>query len=121
LTPFVLFSIAFVTSQSTLTLGPDFYQILEDLDRLGDIGGHGLALAEVEHEHGREADGQVLRVHLVAGTLRRHAGQVVHDGEQAVLKMCSKFVLQLFFSTGISETVPRNSRLQAVTKQVLGL
>jgi hypothetical protein len=62
------------------------------LDRLWDVGGHRLALAEVEHQNRSETDGQVLRVHFVPGRLGRHAGQVVHGGQQTVLKNGASFV-----------------------------
>ena len=40
----------------------------------------------VEHQHGGEADGEVVWVHLVPGGLRRDGGQVVQQVDQAVLE-----------------------------------
>ena len=86
---------------SLLRLGPDLDEVLEDLDGLRDVGrallrgdgvggrGGGGVGGEVEHEDGGEADGEVLRVHLVARVLRRHPRQVVHHVHQAVLRETS--------------------------------
>ena len=88
---------------SLLRLGPDLDEVLEDLDGLRDVGhaagrgdgvggrGRGGVGGEVEHEDGGEADGEVLRVHLVARVLRRHPGQVVHHLHQAVLEGQGEF------------------------------
>ena len=68
-------------------LWPDFDQVLQDLNRFRDVGSGGLSLnAEVHHQHGGEADGQVLRIHFVARALRRDPRQVVHNVHQAVLQ-----------------------------------
>ena len=41
----------------------------------------------VQHEHGGEADGQVVGVHLVPAGLGGHRGQMVQQMNQAVLKI----------------------------------
>ena len=86
-----------ILHDSLLRLGPDLDEVLEHLDGLRDVGrallggdrvggrGGGGVGGEVEHEDGGEADGEVLRVHLVARVLRRHPRQVVHHVHQAVL------------------------------------
>ena len=43
-------------------------------------------VAGVEHQHGGEADGEVVGVHLVPRGLRRDGGQVVQKVDQAVLE-----------------------------------
>ena len=43
-------------------------------------------VAGVEHQHGGEADGEVVGVHLVPGGLRRDGSQVVQQVDQAVLR-----------------------------------
>ena len=78
-------------SSDLRTLWPYLDEILEYVYGLRDVcvaGGRGRGVwrGEVQHENGREEDGQVLRVHLVAGRLRAHAAQVVHDVHQAVLE-----------------------------------
>ena len=75
-------------SEAFLTLGPYLDEILEYLQLLDD-GGLGLqveVVAGVEHQHGREADGEVVGVHLVPGGLGGHRGQVVQQVDQAVLQ-----------------------------------
>ena len=85
-------------SEAFLTLGPYFDEILEYLQLLDD-GGLGLqveVVAGVEHQHGREADGEVVGVHLVPGGLGGHGGQVVQQVDQAVLQQTnSKSVISL--------------------------
>ena len=96
-----------VWSEALLTPGPDLDQILEDLGTNQNY--HGFinpfedsvylellhdarfvvqvkVIAGVEHQHGGEADGEVVGVHLVPGGLRRHGGQVVQQVDQAVLE-----------------------------------
>ena len=53
-------------------------------------------VAGVEHQHGGEADGEVVGVHLVPGGLRRDGSQVVQQVDQAVLQQTnSKSVISL--------------------------
>ena len=92
-------SVSIITlSEAFLTLGPYLDEILEYLQLLDD-GGLGLqveVVAGVEHQHGREADGEVVGVHLVPGGLGGHRGQVVQQVDQAVLQQTnSKSVISL--------------------------
>ena len=68
-------------SEPLLTLGPDLDEILEDLQLLDDagLGVQVEVVAGVEHQHGGEADGEVVGVHLVPGGLGRDCGQVVQQ------------------------------------------
>ena len=97
-----------VWSEALLTPGPDLDQILEDLETNQNYRReldpsfeesvylellHDARLvvqvkvvAGVEHQHGGEADGEVVGVHLVPGGLRGHGGQVVQQVDQAVLE-----------------------------------
>ena len=75
-------------SESLLALGPDLYQILEYLQLLH-YRGLGLqvqVVTGVQHQHRCEADGQVVRVHLVPRGLGGDGGQVVQQVDKAVLK-----------------------------------
>ena len=78
---------AFGGSERLLTFGPNLYEILEYLELLhyGGLGTEVQVVAGVQHEHGGEADGQVVRVHLVPGGLGRDARQVVQQVNKAVL------------------------------------
>ena len=96
-----------VWSEALLTPGPDLDQILQDLETNQNYHGYIFlfedrvylellhdarlvvqvkVVAGVEHQHGGEADGEVVGVHLVPGGLRGHGGQVVQQVDQAVLE-----------------------------------
>ena len=74
-------------SEGLLALGPDLDEILEDLQLL-DYRGLRLqvqVVRGVQHQDGGEADGQVVRVHLVPRGLGGDGGQVVQQVDKAVL------------------------------------
>ena len=75
-------------SEAFLALGPNFNEIFEDLQLLYN-GGFRLqvkVITGVQHEDRREADGQVVRVHLVSGALGGHRSEVIKQMNKAVLK-----------------------------------
>ena len=58
-------------SKAFLTFWPNFYQIFENLQLLNDrrFCVQVKMVTGVEHQHGGEADGEVVGVHLVPGGL----------------------------------------------------
>ena len=75
-------------SEAFLAFGPNFNEIFEDLQLLHN-GGFGLqvqVITGVQHEDRREADGQVVGVHLVSGALGGHHSEVIKQMNKAVLK-----------------------------------
>ena len=68
--------------------GPNFNKILENLELLhnGWLRLQVKVITGVQHEDRGEADGQVVRVHLVSGALGGHRSEVIKQMNKAVLK-----------------------------------
>ena len=74
-----------------LIFRPDFYQILEDLDWLRNVGSWRLTCTKVHHEYRGKANGQVLGVHFVSWRLSRHFRQMIHYVNQTILERSQDF------------------------------
>ena len=75
-------------SEAFLALGPNFNEIFENLQLLhnGWFRLQVMVITGVQHEDRGEADGQVVRVHLVSGALGGHRSEVIKQMNKAVLK-----------------------------------
>ena len=88
-------------SKAFLTFWPNFYQIFENLQLLNDrrFCVQVKMVTGVEHQHGGEADGEVVGVHLVPGSLETRFDRVAQakgsvTPDQSHASFCHEYYLE---------------------------